>query len=289
MRRHSRQLFVAELLALAVTGMTFAPAAVAQPGPPGFGTDHFLCYEATESNPNTPITISLDDQFCAEEDPEGRFCLANVSAMTALEFCNPTSKDVFGHPPVDIEEPNAHLTFYELTQKLPAARTKVVVENQFGRQTLRVAAPRLVAVPTLKNGEGDEGDLGDINHFTCYEASGKRVLVEADVEDQFRPDAPLTILVHSPHFLCNPTVKSRGSEESPVPDENDHLVCYKVTPSENPPGTTSVSVENQFEGFVADEAGDTFQIGPLHFLCAPSHKLGCTPAIGDCPEPPPTP
>jgi hypothetical protein len=154
MRRQSRRLSLSDTFGVAVAAvMMFGLSGVAQPPPPLVlqgGTDHFACYEATDTNPNAPITISLTDQFGT---------LTNVQAMTALEICNPTSKAVFGQDPVEAAEDDLHLTFYELTQKLPATRRRVVVNNQFGLQTLRTAAPRLVAVPTLKNDQGVERDL----------------------------------------------------------------------------------------------------------------------------------
>lgn len=231
------------------------------------GTDHFACYEATDRNPNAPQSITLDDQF------DGTL---SAEAMTALEFCNPVAKTV-GTSTTPIDEPNAHLTFYELTQNLRAVRRKVVVSNQFGvEQTLRVAAPRIVAVPTLKNGEGTTNDLGDLSHFTCYEASGKRLNVSAGLQDQFHT-GPETILVHAPQYFCNPAEKTHGSTTTAIARDEDHLVCYKVTPSNAPPSEFStVTVENQFEGFdlTPDEV---FEIGPLHFLCVPSEKLSFSP------------
>jgi hypothetical protein len=241
-------------IALLILG---ASGAVAQPAPPDLngGTDHFACYEAVGGGPNTPITVSLTDE-CG-------ITLTDIDASNSLEICNPASKTVDGVI-TDIEEPEAHLTFYEITQKLPANRRRVVVNNQFGVQTLRVAAPRLIAVPTVKNDEGDLARVEDeLSHFTCYEASGKRILVSAGIQDQFHPDGAENILVHAPHFFCSPTEKTRGTDTSPIARDEDHLVCYKVTPSLTPPGVLPVTVENQFET-------DTLTVGPLHFLCVPS-------------------
>jgi len=284
MERHSRRLALSAAFGLAAAlVMMFGLSGVAAAQGPPPGTDHFLCYEATETTPNPPITISLDDQFGPP---------VTVQAATALEICNPTAKTVLvdGVPvTTPIVEEDLHLTLYELTHKLPTTRRRVVVNNQFGEgQTLRTAALRVVAVPTLKNDPtGNERDLTDISHFACYEATGRRVLVEADVDDQFQ-DPAATILVHAPHFFCNPAVKIRaGFPPTTIKTDEDHLVCYKVTPSENPPGVTSVTAENQFEGFVADGGGDTFQIGPLHFLCVPSQKVSCNPPTEDCPAPAP--
>lgn len=198
--------------------------------------------------------------------------LTDVQAMTALELCNPVQKTVLvdgEEVTTEIEEPEAHLVLYELTQKLPATRRRVVVDNQFGRQTLRVAAPRLVAVPTVKNMVGDLGDVErQLSHFTCYEASGKRILVGAELVDQFHTES---VLIHAPQFFCNPAEKIRGSADTPIARDEDHLVCYKITPSEAPPESFStVRVLNQFED-------DIFKVGPSHFLCVPSEKVSFTP------------
>lgn len=245
-------------VSLAVT-----PAALTLQG----GTDHFACYEATDLNANAPIPISLDDQFAG---------ILSVDAMTALYFCNPVAK-TFNGSTIAINEPTAHLTFYELTQKIRATHRKVVINNQFGQQTLQVAAPDIVAVPTLKNGEGTARDLDNLSHFTCYEASGKRLNVSVGLQDQFHT-APEAILVHAPQYFCNPAEKIHNGITTGIARNEDHLVCYKVTPSNAPPAAfTTVTVENQFEGFNLTPP-EVFDIGPLHFLCVPSEKLSFTPA-----------
>ncbi len=265
MERHP----LSKVALLAITAaliLVAAPAMVAQGGGGGGltgDTDHFACYEAIPGTPNAPITISLTDA-CGVS-------LNDVSAMSVLEICNPAAKTV-GGVLTDFQEPNAHLTFYELTQKLPANRRRVSVNNQFGPQILRVAAPRLVAVPSVKNNVGTLASVEDeLSHFTCYEASGKRILVNADLQDQFHPAAPETILVHAPQFFCSPADKTRGGVTTEVAREGeDHLVCYKVTPSLTPAGFPSAEVDNQFD------ANETLTIGPLHFLCVPSELTSCS-------------
>jgi hypothetical protein len=221
------------------------------------GTDHFTCYEAIEDDAGTSATVTLDDQWQT---------LTNVGVSNILEFCNPTEKTV-DESTTTIEEPEAHLAFYELTQKLPSIKKRVTIDNQFGQQVLRVAAPKLLAVPTVKNEVGDLGDVeGELSHFTCYEASGKRVLAPANIADQFQTK---DILVHVPQYFCLPAEKTRGTTVTEIARDEDHLVCYKVTPSESPPGPPTPSIENQFET-------DNLKIGPLHFLCVPSEKVSFT-------------
>jgi len=223
------------------------------------GTDHFTCYDVIEQNLHPPATISLTD--------ECNVTLTGVQAFTPLQICNPVAKTV-GGVVTPITEPEAHLTLYELTQKLPANPRKVVVNNQFGPQTLRVAAPKLIAVPTVKNGEGTLSDVErELSHFTCYEASGKRILVSAAIQDQFL-FASEDILVHAPVYFCSPTEKTRGTDVTPIARNEDHLVLYKVTPSLTPPNIPTVTNENQFESNI-------LTIGPLHFLGVPSEVISC--------------
>lgn len=241
---------------------SFSRAAVAQTPPElNGGTDHFACYEAIPQNPHPPATISLTDE-CG-------LTVTGAQAFSPQEICNPVVKTV-GGVETPITEEQAHLTFYQLTQKLPANRRRVVVNNQFGPQTLRVAAPRLIAVPTVKNGEGTLGSVeDDLSHFTCYEASGKRILVNAGIQDQFHPNGPETILVHAPQYFCSPAGKTVGTNPpTDIARDEDHLVCYKVTPSLTPPGVSTATIENQFESNI-------LTIGPLHFLCAPSEVISC--------------
>ena len=244
-------------ISLAIALLALAGAALAQPAPPDLngGTDHFACYEAIEGSANAPIAISMTDE-CG-------ITLTDIDASTALDICNPARKRV-GLVITGVDEPEAHLTFYEITQKLPANRRKIEVNNQFGPQTLRVAAPKLIAVPTVKNDEGTLSSVeDDLSHFTCYEASGKRLLVNAGIQDQFHPAGFENILVHAPQFFCSPAEKTRGTVTTDIARDEDHLVCYKVTPSLTPDGFSSVTIENQFES-------DTLTIGPLHLLCVPS-------------------
>ncbi len=225
------------------------------------GTDHFMCYEAIEDDAGTSVTISLTDQWQT---------LSNVQAANILEFCNPAEK-TFNTVTTPIAEENAHLAFYELTQKLPSIQKRVTIRNQLSAndQVLRVAAPKFVGVPTVKNGVGDLGTVErELSHFTCYEASGKRLLAPVTLSDQFFQSKEA--LVHAPQYFCLPAEKTRGTEVTPEARAEDHLVCYKVTPSEEPgEAVTSPSIENQFET-------DVLKIGPLHYLCVPSEKVSFT-------------
>jgi hypothetical protein len=260
MRRTSRFALPALLSLSVALILIFASSRAAVAQVLDLGTDHFACYGVTEKNLHPPADITLRDVTCG-------ITVTGVQPFVLLNICNPATKTVNGVT-TPILEPNAHLTLYELTQKLEANPREVVVTNQFGRQTLRVAAVKLVAVPTVKNGAGTLiGVEGQLSHFTCYEASGDNILVSAAIKDQFLT-ASEKILVHVPQYLCSPAVKTRGTVVTPIAPNEKNLVLYNVTPSLNPANISTVTILNQFEN-------NDLTIAPLQFLGVPSQVISC--------------
>jgi hypothetical protein len=96
------------------------------------GLDHFKCYEAKGDSLN--VAVDLQDQFEVE---------AGVRVKKPVFFCNPVDKNGEG-----IRNPTAHLTCYKIDDG--GKERAVVVENQFGRQTLKVKKPTLLCVPSEK-------------------------------------------------------------------------------------------------------------------------------------------
>ena len=94
--------------------------------------DHYKCYEAKGYAPRE--TINLEDQFGKER---------GVRVGKPAFFCNPVNKNGEG-----ILDPEVHLTCYEIERK--GEKRDVVVENQFGEQTLTVDEPELLCVPSGK-------------------------------------------------------------------------------------------------------------------------------------------
>jgi hypothetical protein len=94
--------------------------------------DHFKCYKAKGASPN--VAVDLEDQFGVE--PE-------VLVEQPKLFCNPVDKN--GE---EIRNPAAHLTCYKINAD--GENRDVVVENQFGGQTLEVEKPKLLCVPSDK-------------------------------------------------------------------------------------------------------------------------------------------
>jgi hypothetical protein len=111
---------------------------VANTGVAAFGAstaptiDHYKCYEAKGHAPRE--TVNLEDQFGKEP---------KVRVGKPAFFCNPVNKNGEG-----ILNPEVHLTCYEIERK--GGKRDVVVENQFGEQTLTVDEPELLCVPSGK-------------------------------------------------------------------------------------------------------------------------------------------
>lgn len=94
--------------------------------------DHFKCYEA-KGDP-LDVTVDLHDQF--EVEP-------GVLVKKPVFFCNPVAKNGEG-----ILNPAAHLTCYEISDD--GEKRDVVVEHQFGAQTLEVKKPQLLCLRSKK-------------------------------------------------------------------------------------------------------------------------------------------
>jgi len=118
------------------------PTQKVQPGnhEPPVGLDHFLLYEVEQTQVNE--VVGLRDQFTYGED--GQFVVT-----APLYFANPVQK-THGDDVTEIQNPEAHLVFYELSGQL-FSNPAVQVVNQFGGWTFtQVEGPWLLAVPSQK-------------------------------------------------------------------------------------------------------------------------------------------
>ncbi len=96
--------------------------------------DHFKCYKARGER--VDIIVSLEDQFGLEP---------GVMVGKPELFCNPVDKDGEG-----IIDPTAHLTCYKIHDRDKGSKREVLIDNQFGEQTLKVKKPELLCVPSIK-------------------------------------------------------------------------------------------------------------------------------------------
>lgn len=122
-------------LAFAIGLGLCTPARAQAPGanPPGLNPAHYQCYKVAGQSP--PVVVRLRDQFGISP---------NVKVLQPAFLCTPVAKN---------EEPIAdektHLVCFADAGVRPPNRT-VRVSNQFGTQTLKVAKPATLCVPSLK-------------------------------------------------------------------------------------------------------------------------------------------
>ncbi len=127
--------------------------------------DHFKCYEIEEPPLDLPQDVTLEDQFGA----------ADMRVQGLVSFCNPVDKNGEG-----INDPTAHLACYRIRGELGFSPRDVLVENQFGAQSVTVQ-PQTLCVPSFKNrlcvgpppdlvswwpGDGNANDIQDGNPGT---------------------------------------------------------------------------------------------------------------------------
>jgi hypothetical protein len=209
--------------------------------------DHFMCYPADGRLFFNDTSVELKDQFGEEI----------VKVHDADEFCNPTMKIHDGNM-VEVKDPDAHLTRYVITASSVPDR-KVLVTNQFGEdQPITVSQPFALFVPTQKFPHQDPTEL---DHFKCYEASGKSADAMVYLEDQFQFEE--NVSVFEPFMLCNPVEKTHNDIVTPIKNPNAHLVCYVIKGS---PFHRIVNIRNQFSYY------DYLDLGNAHALCVPSEK-----------------
>ena len=169
--------------AVTLTGANLGGCAVTTPPGPGipptaqhFLVDHFQCYEVKPEDKVKSHRVVLQDQF-------GK---STVTLQRPWLICTPTVKDpnpkkLVGKYPGDLINPIDHLVCYDLSKGGPDkgdydkkghdGKDKdgidVMVDNQFGKQHLKVKEPQMLCVPSLKTvlSDGDDDDhCGDPHH-----------------------------------------------------------------------------------------------------------------------------
>ena len=109
---------------------------------PPVGLDHFLLYEVIESVQLPDISVGLNDQFSDEE--------VWFSLGQPIFFANPVQKVVDWDIITPIENPEAHLVFYDISGQI-YSYPPIQVFNQFGLQSYPVVwGPYYLATPSVK-------------------------------------------------------------------------------------------------------------------------------------------
>jgi hypothetical protein len=216
------------------------PTQKVQPGnhEPPVGLDHFLLYEVA------PIQVSegvnLHDQFT---DGDYEQFLVN----TPLYFANPVQKTDAAGLVTEIQNPEAHLVFHELSGQLHYYQ-QVQIVNQFGGCTFsEVEGPWLIAVPSEKtNFVPVEPAPAVLDHFMCYWVGEDMVLPQwpgvVYLEDQL---CAVAAEVGTPWGFFNPVEKWHDRVTTPISNPDYHLLAYDIDYEEKPQ-YWQVEVNNQF-------------------------------------------
>ena len=229
---------------------TVTQTPVATPTPVLPPLNHFQCYE-THHGPERIFGISLDD----------RFGPGVVDLKKLKRICAPSDKN--GEDPTAASDPD-HLGVYTIKQTSPRFQPikGVVVENQFGVQTMNVVKPDRLLVPTAKSLTGPvplPGSFG-VDHFKCYKVAYVKLrAVGIHTEDQFGAQS---IDIKKPTHLCVPADKSGEG----IPDLTQNLLCYKpvVSPGTLPaPRPPIIYTHDQF-------GPDSYPFYGLRDFCVPS-------------------
>jgi hypothetical protein len=224
-----------------------------------FRIDHFKCYITTDQPIDVPVR--LQDQFDKAIDPA---FFEDVLVRRAVRFCNPVEKTRLDNGQVTpIINPNNHLKLYRMfVDDLDLAPTRrVTIQNQFGKKTIRTFGQEVLAVPTQKLAPIFHPPPQNLDHFKCYRAYGAAVNKLVRLRDQFHVED--NVKVGYPFGFCNPTVKIHGTSTTPITNEEDHLVCYKIT---RQTFTTTVLTRNQF-------GEENLVVRAADLLCVPSKKV----------------
>jgi hypothetical protein len=198
-----------------------------------------------------PRDVELVDQFGPSSSRIDR----------PIRICNPADKNQ-----ELMLDSTAHEMCYALRES-GFVRRRVVVQNQFGEQTLTVMRPSELCLPAEKDGIPlASPDL--VNHFKCYDVrstSGDRFEPRmVTVADQFETKEAI---LEKPISLCNPVDKNGEG----VPDPGCHLVCYRLQDPARPiMEPRPVTVTDQFGTLdLLAISGSCRRVG---VLCVPSTK-----------------
>ena len=191
-----------------------------------FQPDHFQFYSVERQN--IGVRVAIGNQFHR----------GTISArLRSLEFfANPCRKNR-----EQINHQNAHLAVYGIDQQDEEPSRVVTIENQFGRQQLRLTKPRFLAVPAEKKEDGSSFPR-HLDHYKLYEAEGEAVGQEVEIEDQFR--VTRVVRVQRPILFGVPARKDHDNANVQVQQPNHHLVIYTVDPPLM--AKHNITIEDQF-------------------------------------------
>ena len=218
----------------------FAPG----PGP----LDHFTGYWVDwDTSPYIGEEVYLEDQFISLE----------AVVHNAIAFGNPADK-LHDEVLTPIQNPNHHLTIYDISYEVLEQEWYVEVDNQFGPQQFTVWGPIGLAVPTQKEGHDAPVNLDHYLVYIIWEAPAIGVTV--GLQDQWL--AIEEVVVYEPVLFANPVRKTHGDTVTEIWNPDEHVVIYSIGEVDF---ATEIQVVNQF----GEQTLDLY--GP-DFLAVPSEK-----------------
>jgi len=211
--------------------------------------DYFKIYDVADQMLSD--SVMLQGQFDAE--PER----AHVLGIDA--FGNVASKN--GEALFDRR---AHLTWYAISDVAPEPMRRVLVENQFGEQTLVIGPLKRMLVPARTYTDPKVGSSPLLDHFKVYRVlDGAPIDKPVTLKDEFRNEKGM---VTAPMFFAVPAVKTHAGASAPINNTEAHLVIYRFTPR---PIKKIFRTRDQF-------SGHWLTAGRTVMLAAPSIKKKVT-------------
>jgi hypothetical protein len=189
--------------------------------------DYFKIYDsAPHANPSF---VKLEGQFDEEAQP------SQVHYLEA--FGCAASKN--GEPLFD---QRARLTWYAAVSPIHEPTRRVVIENQFGEQSLLVGPARYLLAPA-RTYEPGSGFAAQLDHFKLYGVLDGPVLNRpVTLRDMLRNER---VVVSVPIALGVPVSKTHAGTTIPIKNEAAHLVIYRIT---SRPINKVIRVLDQFSG-----------------------------------------
>jgi hypothetical protein len=151
---------------------------------------HLKCYDLEKEDPKkVNRDVEVTNQFGKEK--------LKVDKVESL--CTPASKSLTGTP----GPPPQNLDHFECYKVKGGRDVKqsVMVQDQFGTETVKVKGAKLLCNPVSKNGGSI---LNRQAHLVCYDIDGKAADVDVNVNDQFGLER---LRVKKPKTLCVPSEK----------------------------------------------------------------------------------
>jgi hypothetical protein len=225
-----------------------------------FPLDHFLAYEVQKVE--VGFKVRLTDQFAPVAKD------AKLIAIT--HFANATRK-VHAGASFGVEDGNAHLTWYALTQPQAEPRRTVRYRNQFGQHSVDIQEPSFLLVPTQKTSHAGSDFPERLDHYKCYRVIGVNTappLPVVKLGDQFGSRS--NVQVKKPVFFCTPVRKQRGTARPPrLFDAKTHLAIYALPAARK---AVVIKTKDQFGEHKLTVTRSVFLIVPTEKQVAVAHR-----------------